>query len=297
MGVMSAFRRCVTDLTKEASSFYPAAASAASGAATCPFEEWDDTASASSAAASDHPPALPVPPATQAATEWRFDTAEEEGAKICLAETEVGDVKVGFMAFRERMSLAFVAGLFSGQITTKWKVDNKAPHISDGVEDTYFAWHSFDHVSEALLADVSGGNELRIAKLGGKHLVVPLQGAKQALSSLAECVGKPKPASSAAGPQTEPQPASKHAQSCLLQVNGTKVIDGPCSWEPYGSDGTDFQMTANGFFALLFMEDADNATGYWNETANSVHAHAQLGNLIRSGNCWANENVQMCVGG
>lgn len=103
---MSAFRRCVTDLTKKASSFYPAAASAASGAATSPFEEWDDTASASSAAASDHPPALPVPPATQAATEWRFDTAEEEGAKICLAETEVGDVKVGFMAFRERMSLA-----------------------------------------------------------------------------------------------------------------------------------------------------------------------------------------------
>ncbi|PDT48161.1 hypothetical protein CO661_09835 [Sinorhizobium fredii] len=74
----------------------------------------------------------------------------------------------------------------------------------------------------------------------------------------------------------------------------TPLTDGPCSWEPYGSGTTDFVMSANGYFAILMMEDADNAIGYWNETANSKHAHAELGWLSRSGDCWANKNVRMC---
>ncbi|WP_077968161.1 hypothetical protein [Ensifer adhaerens] len=184
--------------------------------------------------------------------------------------------------------------MVSGQTTTTWTVDNKAPHVLDGVEDAYFGWHSFEEVSEALVADVAVGNELRIAKLGEKRLLVPLQGAQQALLSLAECVSKPKPASDAAGLQTDPQPASKRDRLCLLEVKGEKVIDGACTWEPYGTSGPAFQMSANGYFAILMLEDADNAIGYWNETANSVHAHAELGKLSRSGDCWANNDVRMC---
>lgn len=188
----------------------------------------------------------------------------------------------------------FVAGTFSGQTTTTWTVDNKAPHILDGDEDAYFGWHSFKEVSEALVADVAAGNELRIAKLGEKRLVVPLEGAQQALLSFAECVGKPKPASDAESSQIDPKPANKRDRLCLLEVKGEKVIDGACTWEPYGTSGPAFQMSANGYFVLLKMEDADNAVGYWNETANSVHAHAELGKLNRSGDCWVNANVRMC---
>lgn len=290
--VKSALDKCLASLRSKAADFYSRAGGRSDGK-TSPLEESEGSASARPPATSEKAPAGPASPAAQASTEWRFDTAEEEGSKICFAETEVGGVKVGFMAFPGEDVNGFVAGLFSGPITTTWTVDNKAPHISDGEEDTYFGWHSFD-VSEALLADVAGGNELRIAKLGEKRLVVPLQGAKQALSSFAECVGKPTPASNAEGPQADPQPASNLARSCLLEVKGKNVIDGPCSWEPYGSSRPALQMTANGFFALLFMEDADNATGYWNETANSVHAHAELGKLSRAGECWVNENVRMC---
>lgn len=292
--VRSVFDKCMSSLRGKAAAYYSRDGGRPEGK-TSPFGQPDGSASVLPPATSDEISAAPASPPVQASTEWRFDTAEEEGSKICFAETEVDGVKVGFMAPPGGDVDGFVAGLFSGQITTTWKVDNKAPHISDGVEDAYFGWHSFDAVSEALLADVAGGSELRIAKLGGKRLVVPLQGAKQALSSFAECVGKPKLGSNAEGLQTDPEPVSELARSCLLQVNGKKVIDGPCSWEPYGSGTTDYQMTAHGFFALLFIEGADTARGYWNETANSGHAHADLGNLSKSGNCWTNENVRMCV--
>ncbi|MBP1885726.1 hypothetical protein [Sinorhizobium mexicanum] len=289
--VRSAFDKCMSSLQSKAAD-YSRDGGRPEGK-TSPFGQPDGSASVLPPTTSDEASA-PASPAAQASTEWHFDTAAEDWGKTCFAETEVGGVKVGFMAAPGGDVDGFVAGLFSGQITTTWKVDNKAPHISDGVEDAYFGWHSFDEVSDALLADVAGGSELRIAKLGEKRFVVPLQGANQALSSFAECVGKPKPASNAAGPQNDPQLGNKRDRSCLLQVKGKKVIDGPCSWEPYGSSGPTLQMTANGFFALLMMEDADNAIGYWNETANSVHAHAELGRLTRSGDCWTNENVRMC---
>ncbi|RVH97624.1 DUF3768 domain-containing protein [Sinorhizobium meliloti] len=294
--VRSAFEKCIASLRSKAADFYSPNGGRPEGK-TPPFAQSNDSGSAFPPAASTEALVAPASPSARAQTEWRFDTAEEEGSQICFAETEVGGVKVGFMASPGGDVDGLVAGLFRGPVTTTWKVDNKAPHITDGVEDGYFGWHSFEEVSEVLLADVAGGNELRIAKLGEKRLVVPLQGAKQALSSFAECIGGPKPASNVESPQTGSQPVRKLARSCLLQVNGKRVIEGPCSWEPYGSDGTDFQMTANGFFALLFIAGTDNAIGYWNETANSGHAHAELGQLSKSGGCWVNDNVRMCVRG
>ncbi|MGT2444775.1 hypothetical protein ACU4I5_20315 [Ensifer adhaerens] len=291
--VKSALDKCIASLRSKASDFYSRDGGKHEGK-TSPFNQSGASDLTPSTATSNESSAAPVAAPVPAWTEWRFESVEEEGSNICFAETEFGDAKVGFMARPGGDVDGYVAGTFSGQITTTWTVDNKAPHILDGEEDAYFGWHSFEEVSEALVADVAVGNELRIAKLGEKRLVVPLQGAQQALLSFAECVGKPKPASDAAGLQTDPQPASKRDRLCLLEVKGEKIIDGPCSWEPYGSGGAALQMTANGYFAILMMEDSDNAIGYWNETANSVHAHAELGKLSRNGNCWANENVRMC---
>ncbi|MDW9408560.1 hypothetical protein GOB18_07890 [Sinorhizobium meliloti] len=291
--VTSALRRCVTDLKQRGGSFYPEAGPADGEAATSPFNESND--SASSPKISSEAGAAPVSPtAAEAATEWRFDTAEEDWGKTCFAEMQSGDVRVGFMASPGKAATGYVEGLFSGGTRATWRVDDGIPYVSDGSENGYFGWHQFDQLSEELLTDVAGGNELAVTNLDGKRIVVPLDGAKQALLSFAECVGKPKPASNAESPQADPQPVSKHDRSCLLEVKGKKVIDGPCSWGPYGSSGPAFQMTANGYFAILMMENADYAVGYWNETANSTHAHAKLGRLSRSGNCWGNKKVRMC---
>ncbi|MDW9957977.1 hypothetical protein GOB20_09075 [Sinorhizobium meliloti] len=290
--VTSALRRCVTDLKQRGGSFYPEAGPV-DGAATSPFNQPND--SASSPKVTTEAGAAPVSPATaKAATEWRFDTAEEDSGKTCFAETQSGDVRVGFTASPGKAATGYVEGLFSGGTRATWRVDDGTPYVSDGSENGYYGWHQFDQLSEELLTDVAGGNELAVTNLDGKRIVVPLQGAKQALLSFAECVGKPKPASNAERPPADPQPVSKPARSCLLQVNGKKVIDGPCFWEPYGSGTTDFLISANGYFAILMMEDVDTAIGYWNETANSGHAHAELGKLSRNGDCWANENVRMC---
>lgn len=254
--VKSELDKCIASLRSKASDYYSRDGWKREGK-TSPFDQSDASGSTPSTAASDESSSASAP--VQAWTEWRFERVEEEGSNICFAETEVGDVKVGFMARPGGDVDGYVAGTFSGQTTTTWTVDNKAPHILDGDQDAYFGWHSFEEVSEALVADVAVGNELRIAKLGEKHLVVPLQGAQQALLSFAECVSKPKPAPDAAGLQTDPQPASKGDRLCLLEVKGEKVIDGACSWEPYGSSGPAFQMSANGYFAILKLEDADNA--------------------------------------
>lgn len=291
--VTSALRRCVTDLKQRGGSFYPEAGPVDGGAATSPFNQPNDSDS-SPEVTSEAGPAPVSPTTAEAATEWRFDTAEEDWGKTCFAETQSGGDRVGFMASPGKAASGYVEGLFNGGTRATWRVDDGPPYVSDGSENGYYGWHQFDQLSAELLTDVAGGTELAITNLDGKRIVVPLRGAKQALLSFAECVGKPKPYLNADNPQADPQPGSKLERSCLLQVNGKEVIDGPCSWGPYGSGTTDFVMSANGYFAILMMEDADNAIGYWNETANSGHAHAELGKLSRSGNCWVNGNVRMC---
>lgn len=202
--VKSALDKCIASLRSKASDYYSRDGGKREGK-TSPFDQSGASDSTPTPATSDENSAASASARVQAWTEWRFERGEEEGSNICFAETEVGDLKVGFMARPGADVDGFVAGTFSGQTTTTWTVDNKAPNILDGDEDAYFGWHSFEEVSEALVADVAVGNELRIAKLGDKRLVVPLQGAQQALLLFAECVGKPTPASNAGSQQSNPQ--------------------------------------------------------------------------------------------
>jgi hypothetical protein len=74
-----------------------------------------------------------------------------------------------------------------------------------------------------------------------------------------------------------------------------KVIDSACSYGPYGNSGSDFIMDADGYFAQPFTNDATTATGYWNGERNASHAHDNLGELQKNGNCWAELKARLRV--
>ncbi|MBB3399710.1 hypothetical protein [Rhizobium sp. BK060] len=125
--------------------------------------------------------------ASQPVTGWRFSTAEEDWGKTCYAETQSGNVKVGFMASPGKDLVGFVEGVFEGETRATWRVDDGAPHVSDGNQEDYFGWHGFYQLPEQLLTEVAGGKQLAITDLTGKRTVVDLQGAKQATSSFNQC--------------------------------------------------------------------------------------------------------------
>ena len=54
-------------------------------------------------------------------------------------------------------------------------------------------------------------------------------------------------------------------------------------------------MEANGYFALIGI-DTTGANGAWNETPGGTHAHSDLGDMKRDGECWKNKSVRACAG-
>lgn len=94
----------------------------------------------------------------------------------------------------------------------------------------------------------------------------------------------------------DPASAAPSLGKCLLRVDGTTYINGPCNIDlmPDGS----FSIGADGrspFFAYVTVLEPGLAQGDWNETPASTHAHSRLGELQRKGACWANRRATVCA--
>lgn len=261
----------------------------AQNSATSPFNK--KTPSAPS-------PEAPAPSTSDSksiANDWTFSTEDEGegGQKICYAGTKAGNIKVGFMGSPGEDLIGYVDGLVDGNTIATWRVDGGTPDSLIGAPSDYSGWTEFT-VSKELVEEAAHGSELVIVASGGKQLVVSLKGAADAIPAFNACLGKAS-AKSASSSSTAPTEATKAFRSCLLQVDGKKVIDGACSWGPYGGIGSDFVMEAEGYFAILSADSATTATGYWNGERNASHAHDNLGELKKSGNCWTGSKARLCV--
>lgn len=91
--------------------------------------------------------------------------------------------------------------------------------------------------------------------------------------------------------------AQARPAKCLLAVNDSIYIDGPCDFRPLTGKSGDFQITsADGlYFAYLYVEKDGNGTGHWNEEPGAGHAHTPLGPLTRDGACWKSDTVKLCA--
>lgn len=78
---------------------------------------------------------------------------------------------------------------------------------------------------------------------------------------------------------------------CLLEVQGTRFISGPCDFSPNGEG--DFIITKGNYFAYVFVSPETNS--YWNGSPPESHAHDSLGILKRNKGCWENEHARVCA--
>jgi hypothetical protein len=194
----------------------------AENSATSPFNEKAPTA----------PPPQAVKPSNSdnkiLANDWVFSQVEEDWGETCFAKTQTGDVKVGFMGSPGNELIGYVDGLFDGDTIATWRVDDAGSQSLIGGPSDYFGWTEFT-VSAELLAEVAHGRELAITGSSGKQVVLSLKGAAEAIPAFNACLGK-APTESASNSSTAPTEGTKIFRSCLLQVDGKKVIDGACSW-------------------------------------------------------------------
>jgi hypothetical protein len=91
--------------------------------------------------------------------------------------------------------------------------------------------------------------------------------------------------------------AAAGADTCSLVISGTEVISGACEVTGATSTHEDITFTNANVFAYIFVTSGIDdvpitARGYWNEWES--HAHSDLGNLELHGECWRNENVELC---
>ncbi|MBY3486101.1 hypothetical protein [Rhizobium laguerreae] len=233
-------------------------------------------------------------------TAWEFSTAEEDWGETCFAETKVGNVKVGFMGSPGKDLAGFVEGAFTGETRATWTIDNAASYVSDGKQDDYFGWHSFYQFTDQILSDVSSGHQLTITDLDGKRLAIDLKEATEAISSFKKCFAKVKMSSEPLPHKTASKPGEP---KCFLEIDHRTLIDGACKWETsspadVGSNlpGSTYRfMSANGYTVNLYDEGKDRASAIWNQIRFAGHMNGELGELSKSGDCWVNQRVRMCV--
>jgi hypothetical protein len=86
---------------------------------------------------------------------------------------------------------------------------------------------------------------------------------------------------------------------CLLAVDGTRYLDGPCNIE-MSADGSFSigagETTRSKYFAFVnIAPGASEAMGFWNGQEAADHAHTDLGALTRDGACWVNSTARVCA--
>jgi hypothetical protein len=84
---------------------------------------------------------------------------------------------------------------------------------------------------------------------------------------------------------------------CVLAVDGTRYIDGPCGFTPIDTDGS-FIVTSkrnSSLFAYVNMNGDGSAQGSWTGPGGASHAHEDLGQLSHNGGCWSNATAKVCA--
>ncbi|EGL64352.1 hypothetical protein AGRO_2993 [Agrobacterium sp. ATCC 31749] len=167
--------------------------------------------------------------------------------------------------------------------------------MSNGHPEDYFGWHGFYEISPQILDDGKKGKKLEIADLDGKTIAISLADAATPFSQFQACFNKAAPKTEKASNYFAAKQTPPNRKSCVLEVGGAKAIDGACYWGPYGSMDGSFVIKANGYFAIIEI-DNDEADGWWNDTPGATHAHTGLGKMKRDGKCWKSESVNVCPG-
>lgn len=293
------FDTCISTLTELGPSLFKAP----QASSTSPFAQpsGEGAGTAAQAPATRSAPVQNPPPKSAAATAastspWVFEQREEDWGDTCFVEAKQGDITVGFMGAPGKDFVAFVEnGNFDGTVRTSWQVDDKTVQMSNGHPEDYFGWHGFYEISPQILDDGKKGKNLEIADLDGKTITVSLADAAAPFSQFQSCFNKAAPKTEKASNYPAAKQTPPNRQGCVLEVGGTKAIDGACHWGPYGSMDGSFVMEANGYFAIIEV-DNDDADGWWNDTPGATHAHTRLGEMKREGQCWKSESVRVCVG-
>ncbi|MES5099265.1 hypothetical protein ABUK73_13635 [Agrobacterium sp. BA1120] len=146
-----------------------------------------------------------------------------------------------------------------------------------------------------ILTDAKNGKKLTISDNGGKTITLGLASASEPFSQFVECFNNAPAKAEATSDDSVVDQGALNCKNCLLQVNGKKAIDGACHWSGSSLDKNSIYMQANGYFAYIEINQS-TADGWWNETPGSTHAHSELGEMKREGQCWKNKNVRLCPG-
>jgi len=81
---------------------------------------------------------------------------------------------------------------------------------------------------------------------------------------------------------------------CLLKISHKTFIDGQC-WVRLEAGGSFQIMSLNESYIAQLLRLNGEAIGYWNETAGTTNAHANLGVMSRSGACWKSSKAEICA--
>ncbi|UHS63466.1 hypothetical protein HRR99_17995 [Agrobacterium vaccinii] len=299
IGLGTGFDNCITTLTQLGPSLFKSP----EVSATSPFAEPPSQSSGTSRQQSsnrsvmfgDAPPAPAVSPVVSASS-WTFEKREEDWGDTCFVKATQGGVTIGFMGAPGKDFVAFVEnGNFDGTVRASWQVDDKAVQISNGHPEDYFGWHGFYEIPPQILDQGKKGKKLEIVDLDGKTIAISLADAAVPFSQFQACFNKAAPKAEKAINYPAATHTAPNRKGCVLEVGGAKAIDGTCYWGPYGNMDGSFVMEANGYFAIIEI-DNNTAAGWWNETPGSTHAHTPLGEMKRDAKCWKSESVRVCDG-
>ena len=244
----------------------------------------------------EDPPPAPTVSATVLASTWTFEQREEDWGDTCYVEAKQGDMTIGFMGAPGKDFVGFVEnGTFKDVVRASWKIDDTSGYISNGHLDDYFGWYSFYELSSDILNDGKKGKELKIVDFDGKTISLSLATAAVPFSQFQLCFAEPAMKTEASNAYPAAKQTSPNHKNCLLEVDGKKAIDGACYWGQHGTDKGSFVMEGNRYFAYINV-NGSHASGSWNETPGSTHAHSDLGDIQREGKCWESKKVRLCPG-
>lgn len=292
------FDTCISTLTGLGPSLFKAPQASSTSPFAQPSGEGAGTAAQAPANRSEmlqNPPPKSAAATAASTSPWVFEQREEDWGDTCFVEAKQGDVTVGFMGAPGKEFVAFVEnGNFHSSVSATWEIDDKPLHMSNGHLDDYFGWHGFYEISPQILDEGKSGKELKITDLDGKTIAISLASAAAPLSQFQMCFNKAAPKTEKASNHPAAKQTPPNRKGCVLEVDGTKAIDSACYWGPYSSETGSFVMEANGYFAVIEIDDND-ADGWWNDTPGATHAHTPLGKMKRDGKCWKSESVRVCI--
>jgi len=229
------FDTCISTLTGLGQSLFKAP----QASSTSPFAQpsGDDARTAAQMPANrsvmlQNPPVKSVAATAASTSPWTFEQREEDWGDTCFVESK----QVGFMGAPGKDFVAFVEnGNFDGTVRASWQVDDKTAQMSNGDLEDYFGWHGFYEISPQILDEGKKGKKLEIADLDGKTVTISLANAVAPFSQFQACFNKPASKTEKASnyPATKQTPPNR--KGCVLEVDGTKAIDGACYWGPYSN--------------------------------------------------------------